>query len=85
MPSSIVKDINGALSSVYERDYVTFSMPNEKEEVFRSRADRDAYVVKLELEMKKIASNLEFERAAELRDQIKQLKKIELGIEEGES
>ncbi len=85
VPSSIVKDINGALSSVYERDYVTFSMPNEKEEVFRSRADRDAYVVKLELEMKKIASNLEFERAAELRDQIKQLKKIELGIEEGES
>ena len=85
VPSSIVKNINGALSSVYERDYVTFSIPNEQEKVFRSRTDRDAYVVKLELEMKKVASNLEFERAAELRDRIKQLKKIEIGIMESES
>ena len=85
VPSSIVKDINGALSSVYDRDHGAFSMPSENEEVFRSRADRDDYVVKLESEMKKFASNLEFERAAELRDRIKQLKKSELGITESES
>ena len=85
VPSSIVKDIDGALSSVHERDYITFSIPNEQEEVFRSRTDRDAYVVKLELEMKKVASNLEFERAAELRDRIKKLKKIEMGVMESES
>ena len=85
VPSSIVKDINGALSSVYDRDRGAFSMPNEKEKVFHSRADRDDYVVKLESEMKKFASNLEFERSAELRDRIKQLKKSELGITESES
>jgi excinuclease ABC subunit B len=39
-------------------------------------------VKKLEKEMLDAAKNLEFEKAAELRDQLKQLKQVLFGVEE---
>ncbi len=78
-PASIVKSIDEVLSSVYERDYLTIPA-GEEGEVFRSQAELDARVTALQAEMKAAAANLEFEKAASLRDRIKQLRSRELGF-----
>jgi excinuclease ABC subunit B len=79
-PASIVKDIDDVLSSVYERDYVTVPAAREDEEQFRSQAELDARIASLETEMKAAAANLEFEKAAAIRDRLKALRARELGL-----
>lgn len=73
-PQSIVKEIDDVLSSVYERDYLTVPVAREKAEEFATRADLEAHMAALQAEMRAAAANLEFERAALLRDKINALK-----------
>ncbi len=73
-PASIVKHIGDVLTSVYERDYVTVPTATDERDSFRTQADLDTFVANLEREMRSAAANLEFERAAGLRDRIKRLK-----------
>jgi excinuclease ABC subunit B len=73
-PQSIVKEIDDVLSSVYERDYLTVPVVREKAEEFATRADLEAHMAALQAEMRAAAANLEFERAALLRDKINALK-----------
>ena len=82
-PESIVKAIDDVLSSVYERDYVTVPAVREEERPFRTREELTAYIAKLEHEMRSAASNLEFERAAALRDEVKKLRQRDLGMGDG--
>ncbi len=79
-PASIVKGIGALLSSIYERDYVTVPVVRETRERFRTRAELDAGVAELQAEMRAAATNLEFERAAAIRDRIKKLRSSELGM-----
>ncbi|HXE79716.1 MAG TPA: excinuclease ABC subunit UvrB [Vicinamibacterales bacterium] len=79
-PTSIVKAIDEVLSSVYERDYVTVPLAREEGERFRTPAERAAHVAALEEEMRAAAANLDFERAAALRDRIKELRIAGLGL-----
>ena len=72
-PASIIKAIDDVLSSVYERDYVTVPVVREAEEEFATQAELDAYLGSLEADMRVAAANLEFERAAALRDKIRAL------------
>ena len=44
---------------------------------FTSQAELDAYIAKLETEMREAASKFEFEKAARLRDTIKELREKE--------
>jgi excinuclease ABC subunit B len=78
-PASIVKGIDEVLSSVYERDYLPVAV-QEDVEPFRTQAELDAHIAGLEKEMRLAAGNLDFERAAGLRDRIKTLKSRELGL-----
>ncbi|MEY4636885.1 MAG: Excinuclease subunit [Acidobacteriota bacterium] len=78
-PTSIVKAIDDVLSSVYDRDYSSIVDPREKP-VFRTQAELDAHIVTLDAQMKGAAANLDFEKAAALRDQIRGLKARELGL-----
>jgi excinuclease ABC subunit B len=73
-PASIVKHIDDVLTSVYERDYVTVPVVKDERDAFKSQADLEAFVSGLEREMREAAANLEFERAAGLRDRIKRLR-----------
>jgi excinuclease ABC subunit B len=73
-PQSIVKEIDDVLSSVYERDCLTVPVVREKAEEFATRADLEAHMAALQAEMRAAAANLEFERAALLRDKINALK-----------
>jgi excinuclease ABC subunit B len=77
-PASIVKSIDEVMTSVYERDYVTVARDPGDE--FRTQAELDAHVTALQAQMRAAAANLEFEKAATLRDRIKQLRSRELGL-----
>jgi excinuclease ABC subunit B len=79
-PESVVREIDDVLSSVYERDYLTAPVVREEREVFRTQADLDAEISRLESDMKAAAANLDFERAAALRDRVKTLRSRELGL-----
>ncbi|MFB3925979.1 MAG: excinuclease ABC subunit UvrB [Syntrophales bacterium] len=76
-PESIKKSISDILSSVYEADYVTVAAP-EEEEIFLSEKELLARIRKLREEMNKAAKDLEFEKAARIRDRIKRLSEQQL-------
>jgi excinuclease ABC subunit B len=75
-----VKGIDDVLSSVYDRDYMAVPDPRDARPQFRSQAELDAHIAHLDHEMRSAAGNLDFERAAALRDQIRTLKTRELGL-----
>ena len=77
-PESVVRQIDDVMSSVYERDYMTPAA--DQGETFRTQAELDAEIVRLEGEMKAAAANLDFERAAAVRDTLKGLRNRELGL-----
>ena len=77
-PASIIKNIDEVLSSVYERDYVTVPTVADAREQYKTQADLDAAVSALEKEMRAAAANLEFERAAAIRDRLKALRNPDL-------
>jgi excinuclease ABC subunit B len=79
-PASIIKNIDEVMASVYERDYMTVPVVREAQEEFRTRDELDAFIADLQQQMKGAAANLEFEKAAALRDRIKQLRSRELGM-----
>ena len=79
-PQSIVKQIDEVMSSVYERDYMTPATVRDGTERFKTQAELDAHVAALQVEMKAAAINLDFEKAAAIRDTIKRLRNPELGV-----
>ena len=79
-PASIVKGIDDVLSSVYERDYLSIPVAREETVPFHSQAELDAHIEQLARQMRAAAENLDFEKAAALRDRIKTLKSRELGL-----
>ena len=77
-PASIVKHIDDVLSSVYERDYLTVPKADDERSRFRSQAELAAHLAHLEHEMREAAANLEFERAASIRDRVRRLRNPDL-------
>ena len=78
-PQSIIKQIDDVMSSVYERDYLT-PATGEGVEHFKTQAELDQHISHLREEMKAAAANLDFEKAAALRDDIKRLRNPELQL-----
>ena len=79
-PTTIIKEIDGVIGRVYEGDYVTVSGVQDEQESFRSQAELDGKIAELQSEMQAAAANLEFERAAQIRDRIKKLQVPGAGI-----
>ena len=79
-PTSIVKSIDDVLKSVYERDYLGVPEAKSGRQTFRSQAELDAHLAALEKDMRSAAANLDFEKAATLRDEIRILKTRDLGL-----
>src|SRR3954449_11587321 len=79
-PQSIVRAIDDVMSSVYERDYLTPAATIDGTERFHNQQQLDAHLAGLQAQMKAAAANLDFEKAASLRDQIKRLRNPELGL-----
>jgi len=72
-PETIKKSIQDVWSSVYEADYVTVATAEESEGEYITAEKIPQKVKKLRKEMVAAAKEQEFERAAELRDEIKRL------------
>ena len=79
-PESVVKSIDDVLSSVYERDYSTEPAAPLPAAQFRSRDELDGEIRRLQAEMQAAAANLDFERAAEIRDALKTLREQDMGL-----
>jgi excinuclease ABC subunit B len=80
-PQSIVKQIDDVIGSVYERDYMTPALAvSEGGKVFRTQSELDEHISSLQTKMRAAAANLDFEKAATLRDDIKRLRSLDLGV-----
>ena len=79
-PETIKKSIQDILGSVYEADHYTVSIMQEAEGEYISINEIPKKVKKLKKEMISAAKELEFERATELRDEIKKLEELELSV-----
>jgi excinuclease ABC subunit B len=77
-PESIKSAIREILDTIYERDYYTVEVETPVEPLPANPAALGARIKELEGRMKEAARRLDFEQAAELRDQIKALRKREL-------
>jgi excinuclease ABC subunit B len=79
-PQSIRKNIGEVIHSVFEQDYVTISpVADSSIDEFVGK-DLKASIATLETRMRNAAADLEFEEAARLRDEIKRLEALELGL-----
>jgi excinuclease ABC subunit B len=72
-PQSIVKEIGSLRDSIWESDYVTVPKKEERPDLDVPLHELDEVIDGLRREMGKAASDLDFERAAELRDRIRSL------------
>jgi len=79
-PQTIQKAIAGSWAEVAEADYVDLSRVAEEAEEYVALADIPKRIAALQKEMRAAAAQLEFERAAELRDRIQHLQAQELAL-----
>jgi excinuclease ABC subunit B len=82
-PESIRKGITDILDSVYERDHVligTGGGTGEFEDTATIGHNFEAVIADLETRMREAATDLDFEEAARLRDEIKRLRATELAV-----
>ncbi|MCK7470005.1 MAG: UvrB/UvrC motif-containing protein, partial [Desulfomicrobium escambiense] len=70
-PETVRSQIKDILSSIYEADYFTVPLAAEEAAPYDLSEDK---LRGLEEEMRDAAKRLDFERAAEIRDRIKELK-----------
>jgi len=80
-PQTVVKSLGSPLVQIYEADYVTVPVVAERGEKYVP-GEIPRLVERLKKEMKQAAASLEFERAAELRDRIRELEERELGLKD---
>jgi excinuclease ABC subunit B len=78
-PATVRSSIKDILATVYEKDYMTVPVQTAEVEVeYHSLQDLRQGIKRLEAEMHKAAKVLAFEEAARLRDEIKELRQLEL-------
>ena len=73
-PQTIIKDVRDIIESV-SSEKAEIKADSLEEAIFKDKENREEIIKEYEKEMKKAASNLEFERAAAIRDILFRLKK----------
>ena len=80
-PTSVRSHIGEALQSVFEQDYVTVTPVKDAGVTDMVGKDLKTSLAELEKRMRAAAADLEFETAARLRDEIRRLEALQLGLE----
>jgi excinuclease ABC subunit B len=73
-PRSIIRPTEMALAGILKADYADLTEETDDIPEFATQAELDTYIAKLETEMREAAKKFEFERAAKLRDTVKELR-----------
>jgi excinuclease ABC subunit B len=74
-PTTVIRSINDSLATILRAEYAEEeTTENPLVEAFASQEDLDTYIAKLETEMREAAKKFEFEKAAKLRDTVKDLR-----------
>jgi len=73
-PESILRPLDMSLASIIEADYVDMTSDVDGLPEFKSQEELDAYIAKLESDMREAAKRFEFEKAAKLRDTVRDLR-----------
>ncbi len=81
-PATIIKAVDSDLVKMANLDYVDFGVTLPKMSKFdlAGEEDLDKSIARLTKEMKEAAKNLDFEKAAELRDRLRELKEIRIFV-----
>jgi excinuclease ABC subunit B len=77
-PQTVKKAVRNIMASIYEADYLTIPALSDTEEAYVPVKEIPVMIQRLKKEMKEAASQLEFERAAEIRDRVHRLEEMEL-------
>jgi len=79
-PETIKSRIKDVLGSIYEGDYYTVPIAADRTEEYIPPHELPQLIKSMKREMERAARKLDFEKAAELRDRIKELEERELKI-----
>jgi excinuclease ABC subunit B len=79
-PASVKKNISDILNSVYEQDHVRADISGFAEQGAMMGNNLASHLEHLEKQMRDAAADLDFEKAARMRDEIKRLREMELAI-----
>ncbi len=80
-PQSVRTHIGEAIASVFEQDYVTVAPVKDVGITDMVGKDLKSSIADIERRMRAAAADLEFETAARLRDELKRLEALDLGLE----
>jgi excinuclease ABC subunit B len=73
-PASIIRPIEMGLAGILKADYADLTDEAEGMPDFSTQQELDVYIGKLESDMREAAKKFEFEKAAKLRDTVKELR-----------
>jgi excinuclease ABC subunit B len=73
-PESIIRPLSMSLAGIAESDYVDVTQASEGLPDFKSQEELDAYIAGMEADMREAAKKFEFEKAAKLRDTVRDLR-----------
>jgi excinuclease ABC subunit B len=73
-PQPVIRGLDDSLATVLKADYADLTEEGATLPEFDSQADLDSYIANLESDMREAAKKFEFEKAANLRDIVKELR-----------
>jgi excinuclease ABC subunit B len=73
-PTSIIRSLDMSLVHILKAEYADLTSQDESLPEFNTQQELDTYIGKLESDMREAAKKFEFEKAAKLRDNIKDLR-----------
>ena len=73
-PTSIMRSLDMSLVHILKAEYADLTSQDEDIPEFNTQQELDAYIGRLESDMREAAKKFEFEKAAKLRDSIKELR-----------
>ncbi|MGB8128619.1 MAG: excinuclease ABC subunit UvrB [Candidatus Angelobacter sp.] len=73
-PESIIRPLSMSLAGIAESDYVDVTQAADGLPDFKSQDELDAYIAGMESDMREAAKKFEFEKAAKLRDMVREMR-----------
>jgi excinuclease ABC subunit B len=73
-PQTVIRGLDDSLATVLKADYADLTEQDATLPEFSSQAELDSYIADLESDMREAAKKFEFEKAANLRDIVKDLR-----------